>query len=72
MKRWNILQILLLLLISFAGANLNAQVGSVTSLLSRDLPGFPGKEGRMVQVDFAPGEVVPTHHHNADVFVYVL
>jgi len=41
-------------------------------LMTRDLPDVPGKEGLIEKVVLAPGEVVPAHRHNADVFVYVL
>jgi quercetin dioxygenase-like cupin family protein len=45
---------------------------SVTSLISKDLPGFPGKEGLMITVEYPPGGVDPIHRHNAYAFVYVL
>ena len=38
----------------------------------KELPDFPGKEGMVEVVDFAPGEVSQPHRHNADLFVYVL
>ena len=47
-------------------------VGKVTRLMTKDLPDFPGKEGMVEIVDFAPGEVSQPHRHNADLFVYVL
>ena len=50
----------------------NAQGGKPTTLMTKDLPDVPGKEGMMEIVDFAPGEVSQPHRHNADVFVYVL
>src|SRR5262245_40629670 len=50
----------------------NTQAGKPTTLMIKDLPDVPGKEGMMETVDFAPGEVSQTHRHNADVFVYVL
>ena len=50
----------------------NAQAGKPTTLMSRDLPDVPGKEGMVETVDFAPGEVSQPHRHDADVFVYVL
>ena len=50
----------------------NAQGGRPTTLMTKDLPDVPGKEGMMETVDFAPGEVSQPHRHNADVFVYVL
>ena len=44
----------------------------VTSLLSKDLKDFPGKEGLMVTVEYPPGSVDPVHRHNAYGFVYML
>lgn len=49
-----------------------AQAGKQTTLMTKDLPDVPGKEGMIETVDFAPGEVSQTHRHNADVFAYVL
>jgi quercetin dioxygenase-like cupin family protein len=54
-----------------AGA-LFAQDAQVTSLTSKDLPDFPGKEGRMITVVYPPGASDPIHRHNAHAFVYVL
>jgi quercetin dioxygenase-like cupin family protein len=48
------------------------RAGTVTRLMTRDLPDVPGKEGMIEIVDFAPGEASQVHRHNADVFVYVL
>ena len=45
---------------------------AVTSLTSKDLPEFPGKEVLMITVDYPPGSVDPIHRHNAHAFVYVL
>ena len=45
---------------------------SVTSLTSKDLPEFSGKEVLMITVDYPPGSVDPIHRHNAHAFVYVL
>lgn len=44
----------------------------IISLQHKDLTDLPGKEGLMVVVEIAPGESVPKHRHNSDVFVYVL
>jgi len=44
----------------------------VTSLTSKDLPEFPGKEALMIVVEYPPGSVDPIHRHNAHAFVYVL
>lgn len=56
--------------VAFSSAN--AQVGTVTRLMTKDLPDVPGKEGMVETVDFAPGEASRPHRHNADLFVYVL
>jgi quercetin dioxygenase-like cupin family protein len=56
--------------VAFSSAN--AQVGTVTRLMTKDLPDVPGKEGMVETVDFAPGEASQPHRHNADLFVYVL
>ncbi len=45
---------------------------SVTTLTSKDLPEFPGKEVLMITVEYPPGSVDPIHRHNAHAFVYVL
>jgi quercetin dioxygenase-like cupin family protein len=50
----------------------HTRAGTVTRLMTKDLPDVPGKEGMIETVDFAPGEVSQPHRHNADVFVYVL
>ena len=50
----------------------HAPQASVTSLTSRDLPEFPGKEVLMITVEYPPGSVDPIHRHNAHAFVYVL
>ena len=49
-----------------------AQEAKVTSLMSKDLPEFPGKEALMITVDYPPGSSDPIHRHNAEAFVYVL
>jgi quercetin dioxygenase-like cupin family protein len=55
---------------AFSGAH--AGTGKAKTLMVRELPDFPGKEGMVEVVDFAPGEVSQPHRHNADLFVYVL
>jgi quercetin dioxygenase-like cupin family protein len=50
----------------------NAGTGSATTLMVKELPDLPGKDGMVEVVDFAPGEVSQPHRHNADLFVYVL
>ena len=62
----------LLLLLCLVPGALMAQEASVTSLLSKDLTEFPGKEGLMIMVEYPPGSSDPIHRHNAHAFVYVL
>lgn len=62
----------ILLLLFLLAMPLAAQQAKVTPLLSKDLTGIPGKEGTMITVEFAPGEIDAVHRHNAHVFVYVL
>jgi len=62
-----------LLVLSFLLAcALLAQDAQVTSLMSKDLPECPGKEGLMITVVYPPGASDPIHRHNAHAFVYVL
>jgi quercetin dioxygenase-like cupin family protein len=69
-------KMVLFLLLAFSSvlvfSSANAQIGTVTRLMTKDLPDVPGKEGMMEIVDFAPGEASQPHRHNADLFVYVL
>ena len=62
----------LVLLLCLVPGALMAQEPSVTSLLSKDLTGCPGKEGLMIMVEYPPGGSDPIHRHNAHAFVYVL
>ena len=55
-----------------AGGSAHAGTGKATTLMTKDLPDFPSKEGMVELVEFAPGEVSQPHRHNADLFVYVL
>jgi quercetin dioxygenase-like cupin family protein len=57
---------LLLLLTSLAA------FPQATSLLTKDLPEFPGKEATMLTITLPPGHAAPPHRHHAHVFVYVL
>lgn len=59
-------------LLMVAGSTLAAQVASIHSLMSRDLVGGPGREVRLITVQYAPGGVDPVHTHDAQAFVYVL
>ncbi len=49
-----------------------ADAARVTVLQSRPLDGLPGKEGTMILVEYAPGDVDPVHRHDASAFLYVL
>src|SRR4029450_9219764 len=72
----NMNKMVLFLLLAFSSvlafSSANAQIGTVTRLMTKDLPDVPGKEGMIEIVDFAPGEASQPHRHNADLFVYVL
>ena len=40
--------------------------------MTKVLPDISGEEGLIETVILSPGEIVPAHRHNADVFAYVL
>jgi quercetin dioxygenase-like cupin family protein len=65
-------KILLVVLLSLITGTLMAQEAKVTSLMSKDLKDFPGKEGLLIAVEYPPGATDPIHRHNAHAFVYVL
>src|SRR5215469_1810709 len=44
----------------------------VTTLFSKDLLDFPGKEGLMITVEYPPGSSDAVHRQNADECVYVI
>jgi quercetin dioxygenase-like cupin family protein len=60
----------------FLSGNVYADGGhsgaKVTTLMRQPLPEYPGKEGVLVEVEFAPGHVDAAHRHPGHVFVYVL
>lgn len=62
----------LLLLFCLLPSALVAQQTKVTSLMSKDLTEFHGKEGVLLEVTYPPGASDPVHRHNAYAFVYVL
>jgi len=62
----------LLVLLWLVPGTLMAQQAEVTSLMSKDLPDFPGKEAEMITVVYPPGGTDVVHRHNAHAFVYVL
>src|SRR5262250_1850460 len=63
---------LILALVCLMSSALLAQEAKVTELMSKDLTNLPGKEGLMITVEYAPGNVDPVHRHNAHGFIYVL
>jgi glyoxylate utilization-related uncharacterized protein len=65
-------KIISVVLLSLVAGPLMAQEGKVTSLVTKDLTEFPGKEGLMITVEYAPGGSDPVHRHDAHAFVYVL
>ena len=48
------------------------EAADVKELFAVDLPDYPGKEGRMIEVSYPPGAQDMVHRHDADAFVYVL
>ena len=63
---------LMVVLLCLIAGPLMAQEPEVTPLMSKDLMDFPGKEGLVITVEYAPGGSDPIHRHNAHAFVYVL
>lgn len=63
---------LVVVLACLISCTLFAQEAKVSKLMSKDLPGIPGKEGLMITVEYPPGSSDPIHRHNASAFVYVL
>jgi quercetin dioxygenase-like cupin family protein len=63
---------ILMILFCLIAGTLMAQEPQVKPLMSKDLTDFPGKEGLMITVEYAPGGSDPVHRHNAHAFVYVL
>src|SRR6201993_1384871 len=49
-----------------------AKAAEVKELFAIDLPDYPGKEGRMIEVSYPPGAQDMVYRHDADAFVYVL
>src|SRR5215471_10874832 len=49
-----------------------AEAADVKELFAIDLPDYPGKEGRMIEVLYSPGGQDVVHRHDAHAFVYVL
>ena len=49
-----------------------ARAADVKELFATDLPDYPGKEGRVIEVSYPPGAQDMVHRHDADAFIYVL
>ena len=49
-----------------------AASAKAATLMTKDLPEFPGKEAVMLTVEYPPGASSKPHRHNSHVFVYVL
>ena len=63
---------MILMLACLVSIPLETKEAKVTTLMSKDLTEFPGKEGVMITVEYPPGSIDPIHRHNAHAFVYVL
>ena len=61
-----------LLALLFSSTLMAQQEAKVTTVMSKDLTEFQGKEGMMITVEYPPGCSDPIHHHNAHAFLYVL
>lgn len=62
----------LLLAVSGVAAAQQPPEASVTTLMTKALSDYPGKEGMMITVEYPPGAVDPVHRHDAHSFIYVL
>jgi quercetin dioxygenase-like cupin family protein len=69
--RMHFFRFLTMTALSMLGA-VPAQTAEVKELFAVDLPDYPGKEGRMIEVSYLPGDRDMVHRHDADAFVYVL
>jgi quercetin dioxygenase-like cupin family protein len=67
-----VLTLLLSAGLSLIAGTAMAQEPKVTSLMSKDLKDFPGKELLMIITEHAPGGSTPIHRHNAHAMLYVL
>jgi len=65
-------KLVVLLLLGLTAGTATAQEAKVTSLMTKDVPGSPGKELMMITVEHAPGGSNPAHRHNAQAMLYVL
>lgn len=63
---------MLLSLAGGAAAQPAPSEAQVTPLMTKALADYPGKEGVVITVEYAPGGESQVHRHNAHAFVYVL
>ena len=49
-----------------------ADAADVKELFAIDLPDYPGKERRLIEVSYPPGARDMVHRHDAHAFLYVL
>ena len=68
----NIKKLVLSVSIFVCGFATTAYSQQVNTLLTRQLPEVPGKEIKVVTVNYPPGAVDAIHRHDAHVVVYVL
>src|SRR5262249_22939378 len=61
-----------LVALGLMSATAMAQPSTVTTLMTKDLAGSPGKEMLMLLVEHAPGGSNPAHRHNAQAMVYMV
>jgi quercetin dioxygenase-like cupin family protein len=61
-----------LLLLCLMTSAVKAQEPVVSTVMSKDLTSFPGKEVLMITVEYPPGGSDPVHRHDAHGFIYVL
>jgi len=65
-------KLVVLLLLGLTAGTATAQEAKVTSLMTKDVPGSPGKELMMITVEHVPGGSNSAHRHNAQAMLYVL
>lgn len=72
MNIFRIFAMLLLLAAGTAEAQQTPTAAHVTTLMSKALAEYPGKQAVVITVDYQPGGESAVHRHNAHAFVYVL
>jgi len=73
MNRWKLVSVIVAIVVAtFLPLSFAQQGGAKRNILMRqDLSNFPGHEGVVAQVEFAPGAREPKHTHPGDIFGYV-